>query len=500
MKKLDDQKFKDILRPLNTEEYEQLRSDIQSNGCLDPTRVWKGKDIVIDGHNRYAICNELNLEYKIEELGFENEQEVKEYIYVNQMGRRNITREQKRYYIGKLYETMVGKRGGARGQNVHLENVSKKLADKHKINEKTVRRSQSYAQSIDKVAVVDSKVAKDILSGEVQSTYSDVLNLGEIESEYLKHSVDSISTDVRDAFTTKNKIKKRKMNVQHRPLSNDVIQKIDEILKNEKYDKLEITSVKENANVRTRGNIITYQSYSLKNKLISFINKYSLNGIIYIANWKIKKNALETEVVDIDKKLMCRIKMSNVRHSIPKQKIGLGEIIEKSDTTKLLLNILKNISDNVKLEFNDPFLVLRDGSFKTSFITKKSIPENLTKFNIPNEWDVETDLDYRAIESCKNVFSKMKDIYYFYFRNDDGKLKVKVFNDRGETEFYISNIKSQNIKSAKFSTKHFLNILKASPFPSKIEIKLKNEDESVLLWIHIIHDGDVCDYYMIGEV
>ena len=72
----------------------------------------------MDGHNRYAICQELKKElgkevkHKIEELEFANKKDIKEYIYINQMARRNITRQQKTYYIGKLYETMVGTSGG----------------------------------------------------------------------------------------------------------------------------------------------------------------------------------------------------------------------------------------------------------------------------------------------------------------------------------------------------------------------------------------------------
>jgi hypothetical protein len=84
-----DPEFKNLIPPLTTEEYKQLEENLIKEGCRDALVVWNG--ILVDGHNRYEICSQNNITYKIETKGFENRGEVKEWIIRNQFGRRNIT-------------------------------------------------------------------------------------------------------------------------------------------------------------------------------------------------------------------------------------------------------------------------------------------------------------------------------------------------------------------------------------------------------------------------
>ena len=60
--------FKDNLPKLSEEEFRQLEVDILQNGCRDPLVLWKGKNILVDGHHRYAICTKHNISYKIFEM------------------------------------------------------------------------------------------------------------------------------------------------------------------------------------------------------------------------------------------------------------------------------------------------------------------------------------------------------------------------------------------------------------------------------------------------
>ena len=49
------EKFKSIIPPLSKEEYEGLEQSIITEGCRDAICLWN--DTIIDGHNRYDICN-----------------------------------------------------------------------------------------------------------------------------------------------------------------------------------------------------------------------------------------------------------------------------------------------------------------------------------------------------------------------------------------------------------------------------------------------------------
>ena len=84
-----DPEFKSLIPPLTDEEYQQLTGNLIKEGCRDALITWNGT--IIDGHNRYEICNYHKIEFRTEERNFQNRDEAKEWIIRNQFGRRNLT-------------------------------------------------------------------------------------------------------------------------------------------------------------------------------------------------------------------------------------------------------------------------------------------------------------------------------------------------------------------------------------------------------------------------
>ena len=107
-----DPEFSRFVPPLTSKERELLEQSILREGCRDAIVIWNG--VILDGHNRYAICTEHNIPFQTRELLFESRDEAIAWICTNQMGRRNLTDENKRYLIGKRYD--AEKRIGARKQ------------------------------------------------------------------------------------------------------------------------------------------------------------------------------------------------------------------------------------------------------------------------------------------------------------------------------------------------------------------------------------------------
>jgi len=83
-----DQEFKSLIPPLTDDEYKRLEENIKADGCRDSLVTWDG--IIVDGHNRYRICKENNIEFKAEEIKFKNREEVIIWMLQNQLGRRNL--------------------------------------------------------------------------------------------------------------------------------------------------------------------------------------------------------------------------------------------------------------------------------------------------------------------------------------------------------------------------------------------------------------------------
>jgi ParB-like chromosome segregation protein Spo0J len=87
-----DSDLSDWLPSIDPEELHQLRLNLERDGCIDPILHWRGK--IIDGHNRYELCEELGIPYQTRELKFDSIADAKLWMIENQSGRRNWTQSQ----------------------------------------------------------------------------------------------------------------------------------------------------------------------------------------------------------------------------------------------------------------------------------------------------------------------------------------------------------------------------------------------------------------------
>lgn len=88
-----DPEFRDLIPPLNEEELKLLEASLVADGCESPLIVWNG--VIIDGHNRYAICRKHDIPFSIQEKNFDTREEVMLWMLRNQLGRRNLNNYQR---------------------------------------------------------------------------------------------------------------------------------------------------------------------------------------------------------------------------------------------------------------------------------------------------------------------------------------------------------------------------------------------------------------------
>ncbi len=84
-----DEEFKSLIPPLTAEEFVQLKENIMREGCRDALVTWG--DILIDGHNRYQICTDNEIEFQTVDKQFDSRSDVIAWIIRNQFGRRNLS-------------------------------------------------------------------------------------------------------------------------------------------------------------------------------------------------------------------------------------------------------------------------------------------------------------------------------------------------------------------------------------------------------------------------
>lgn len=87
-----DAEFRDLIPPLAPDELTQLEASLLAEGCRDALVVWQETGVLVDGHNRYALCQKHGIAYRTVERNFASREDVVIWICHNQMGRRNISR------------------------------------------------------------------------------------------------------------------------------------------------------------------------------------------------------------------------------------------------------------------------------------------------------------------------------------------------------------------------------------------------------------------------
>lgn len=86
-----------LLPPLSAEQLSALEGDILENGCYAPIIV-NEKMVIIDGHNRFRICEKYGLPYKMVVFSFADLLEAKQWALDTQKSRRNL----EKWELGKI--------------------------------------------------------------------------------------------------------------------------------------------------------------------------------------------------------------------------------------------------------------------------------------------------------------------------------------------------------------------------------------------------------------
>jgi hypothetical protein len=97
-----DEELAGLIPPLTEDERRQLEANILADGCRDPLAVWAEEDILLDGHNRYRICQQHDVPFDVREVSLPDRDAAKRWIILNQFGRRNLTPYQRAELALKL--------------------------------------------------------------------------------------------------------------------------------------------------------------------------------------------------------------------------------------------------------------------------------------------------------------------------------------------------------------------------------------------------------------
>jgi hypothetical protein len=214
MKLSIDSEFQSLISPLTPEERDQLVTNLLAEGCRDALVVWAGEPpericqscppgtpfsraasdveveagtvvwrcegcghveprswVLLDGHTRYPIVTTHNVPFEIAEVkGVQTRDEAVDWIVNQQLGRRNLSDEQKSYLRGKRYNLEKRQDGGHgdqhSGDHCDPPTTAQRLAAEYRVGEATIKRDGQYAEAVDTVVeTFGPEVRHEVLAG-----------------------------------------------------------------------------------------------------------------------------------------------------------------------------------------------------------------------------------------------------------------------------------------------------------------------------------------------
>jgi len=168
-----DPEFRDLIPPLSDIERIQLEDNLTREGCRDPLVVWVdgASRILLDGHNRYDICDRNGIEFAVIELEFENRRLANDWICRNQLGRRNLSPIDASELRGRMYNGRKQAKGGDR-KSIHqneglIDSTAEVVAKETGVSKATIERDGKYAEAVEAVAETVPDVRSKLRSGQV---------------------------------------------------------------------------------------------------------------------------------------------------------------------------------------------------------------------------------------------------------------------------------------------------------------------------------------------
>lgn len=220
--------LKKFIPPLSSEERQQLEQNILEFGCKDSLTVWETtqstiepaslnpdepKYILIDGHNRYEICQKYGIDFKILIVEFDNLDKVYDFMIDHQLGRRNLSPEQMSYLRGLKYNSLkknevqrdsngkflsdekpsgqndqtvessipqaINQLSGQNDQTVKKQSLSEQLAEQFNVGEKTIRRDAAFAKGLD---MLPQELKNEVLQGKSIMSKADIIEISKLKS------------------------------------------------------------------------------------------------------------------------------------------------------------------------------------------------------------------------------------------------------------------------------------------------------------------------------
>lgn len=304
-----DPEFQALLGEPSEMEYENLKADIKENNIKNPILIWVPPEVgfrcsyccekvipkvvwsrsrpdefelfctrcgglfqeghellekcyLIDGHNRLKIAGELELKKVIVDFIFlPSREEALKWIAKNQLSRRNLTPERRKYCIGLIVKTEglphgvrkravvpVGEVTGANSAPVENKKTLPEISSETKVPVKSLKESKVFVDSVEKIDVAFPGMKTAIFDSEYKN--EDLPKVAELIEEGKIDQAESVLESAKKKRTRKTLSEEEEIiRAKERAISSlkkleridDIVAVLKNVLSEEKLEELRMT-------------------------------------------------------------------------------------------------------------------------------------------------------------------------------------------------------------------------------------------------------------------
>lgn len=206
-----------------------------------------------------------------------------------------------------------------------------------------------------------------------------------------------------------------------------------------------------------------------KNRLISVIDRYHLNGVVESVKWSIKDKNITIDFITPFKNLVGKITSSGIE--LDDSDIGIYDTSQFYKLIKIMDNTI--VMKVNKSERGTPLeLTIADNQYDLNYyLSDLNLIETVPNINEPDHYDAEATIDSSFISMFVNAKKALGDIKRFTIQSELTEGTMNLLITIGDGSGYANKIKFKTVCEAMFG-------LKEVPFPADImlEILKANED------------------------
>ena len=242
-----DPELNEVLPKLSDADYKALEQSLLTEGYKGaPIMVWG--DIIVDGHNRYEICNKHNIPYEVKSVEFANKEEAIIWMVRQQLGRRSLTPLQRIQIVEKyrpFYKKKAEKNKSLNGGNKksELEKSTTPIPKEEKVdvraelakdadvstntyakgldilksgNEELINETLSGQKTINKAYNESKKNANESSSGNITNSDKELKNLKEVQRKDVAQKIKRVREEYGIESPEYEEAKAEQLNVEVR--------------------------------------------------------------------------------------------------------------------------------------------------------------------------------------------------------------------------------------------------------------------------------------------